>query len=72
MTVFGKKRTTFLFSSVFIYILYFEVYSQGVFYFRQYTRGGNLFILLCFLMALIFNVLQNSGKPIVIERIRGG
>lgn len=72
VTVFGKKRTTFLFSSVFIYILYFEVYSQGVFYFRQYTRGGNLFILLCFLMALIFNVLQNSGKPIVIERIRGG
>ena len=70
VSTFGKRISRISFSKLFIYILYFEVYSQGVFYFRQYTRGGNLFILLCFLMALMFNVLQKSWKPIIIERSR--
>lgn len=72
MLVFGKKQRMLHFSKLFVYILYFEVLSQGVFYFRQYTRGGNLFILLCFMMAIVFNVLQKSEKPIVIERQGGG
>ena len=70
VVTFGKRMARISFSKLFVYILYFEVYSQGVFYFRQYTRGGNLFILLCFLMAIVFNVLQKLGRPIVIERIR--
>lgn len=67
--IFNKRMKSLRFSKLFIYIVYFQVYAQGVFYFRQYTRGGNLFILLCFFMALAFNILQKSGKPIVIERI---
>lgn len=57
------------FSQMFIYILFFQVFSQGVFYFRQYTRGGNLFILMCFLLFFLFAILEKSGNNIYIYKI---
>lgn len=60
---------TLFFNQFFIYILYFQIFSQGVFYFRQYTRGGNLFIVMCLLFTLLFK--SNFGKdtkPVVIKR----
>lgn len=62
MIKFGKSTDTLAFSNLFIYILYFEVLAQGVFYFRQYTRGGNLFILLCLLFAFTFSIIQKSSS----------
>lgn len=68
--VFGKKKSIFSFSKMFIYILYFEVYAQGVFYFRQYTRGGNLFILICLILSLVFSFMpQIVKKPIYVNRV---
>jgi oligosaccharide repeat unit polymerase len=52
------------FSQLFIYLLFFQMYSQGVFYFKQYTRGGNLFIVLCFLFYLFFDIWKNKSNMI--------
>lgn len=52
----------FAFYKFFVYILYFQIFSQGVFYYRQYTRGANLFILLCFLLYFIFKHITPSGN----------
>lgn len=57
-----------LFHQLIYYILYFQIMSQGVFYFKQYTRGGNLFILLSFLLVLFFKLTYNSDSAIRIER----
>lgn len=60
---------TLFFNQFFMYILYFQIFSQGVFYFRQYTRGGNLFIVLCLLFTLLFKLnFGNDTKPVVIKR----
>lgn len=56
------KNGKLSFYSLFIYILYFQVYSQGVFYFRQYHRGGNLFIVLCFVFYFVFKLIQKSSS----------
>lgn len=45
-----------------IYTLYFQIIGQGVFYFHQYTRGGNLFIILCLLMSLIFSITTKNSS----------
>lgn len=62
------KRKTLHFSSLIIYTLYFQVFSQGVFYFRHYTRGGNLFIVLCFIMYIAFNALEGSSKTVIVKK----
>lgn len=67
--VMGKQKRTLAFSKIFIYILYFEVLGQGVFYFRQYTRGGNLFILLCLLIAVVFNAIQGSAPCMYMTKV---
>lgn len=67
--VMGKQKRTLAFSKIFIYILYFEVLGQGVFYFRQYTRGGNLFILLCLLIAITFNIIQGSAPCMYMTKV---
>lgn len=54
----AKNRINF--SQLIIYILYFQIYSQGLFYFRHYTRGGNLFILISIVMGLTFYVLERT------------
>lgn len=60
--IFGKNYKALSFSKIFVYILYFQILSQGVFYFRQYTRGGNLFIILCFFFAFIFSLVQDKNN----------
>lgn len=54
----AKNRINF--SQLIIYTLYFQIYSQGLFYFKHYTRGGNLFILISIVMSLIFYVLERT------------
>ncbi len=66
--VFNKNVKSLRFSKLFIYIVYFQIYAQGVFYFRQYTRGGNLFILLCFIMAVVFGFLQKTNRNIALVK----
>jgi hypothetical protein len=58
--IMGKGNYTLSFSKIFIYMLYFQILSQGVFYFMQYTRGGNLFIILCFAFYFIFKSINND------------
>lgn len=66
---FGKAKKTTTFSQFIVYLLYFQIVSQGVFYFKHYTRGGNLFIISCFALSILFSVLQQAGAPIVINKI---
>ena len=61
------NKGTFYFYRIFVYILLFQIYSQGVFYFRQYHRGGNLFIVLCFVFYLLFKIIQESSSNIKIQ-----
>jgi hypothetical protein len=56
-----RKKTYWHLGNMIMYILYFTIYSQGVFYFRERTRGGNLFILLCFLISLWFALRKYKG-----------
>lgn len=55
-----KNSKVFYFHQLFLYFLYFQIFSQGVFYFRQYTRGGNLFIILSFFFYFIFLFLRKN------------
>lgn len=48
-----KKKKCFSFSFLIMYSLFFTIYSQGVFYFRQYNRVGNLFILTMLLFSFV-------------------
>lgn len=62
------KNNHLRFNTLFIYILFFQIFSQGVFYFRHYTRGGNLFIVLCFVLYFITRGLSNSRESIIITK----
>lgn len=62
------KSGKLYFYQLFYYILYFQIMSQGVFYFKQYTRGGNLFILLTLLLVLFFKLTFNPQNPIRIYK----
>lgn len=65
---FRKNSSVFYFHQLFIYFLYFQIFSQGVFYFRQYTRGGNLFIILSFLFYFIFLFLKrHENNPVILN-----
>ena len=61
--IFKREKKVICFHHYFIYILYFEVLSEGLFYFRQCTRGGNLFILICLGLYFLFNLIEdNMGR----------
>lgn len=62
---FGSKKRVLPFHDLFIYLLFFEIISQGVFYFRQGARGGNLYIVMCFFLALIFKFIESNSKDYV-------
>lgn len=68
--VFGRSRKTVSMHQLFLYLLYFQVYSEGVFYFCHSGRGGNLFIIICFLMFFGFSLLEKSGSPLYIANLR--
>lgn len=61
----GRCKKTMRLHNIIIYILYFQIFGQGVFYFRQYTRGGNLFILLCILMYVFFRLIPQKGRVVL-------
>ena len=58
------------FHQLIFYVLYFQIMSQGIFYFKQYTRGGNLFILLSLLLVLFFRLNFNPESATRINRIQ--
>lgn len=62
------KSSRLYFYQLIFYILYFQIMSQGVFYFKQYTRGGNLFILLSLLLVLFFRLSYNPHTATRINR----
>lgn len=54
-----------------VYILYFQIISEGVFYFCHYTRGGNLFIISTFILSIVFSTASKQGdKSLVLTRVR--
>ena len=52
-----KLKCNLSFPTLILFSLFFTVYSQGVFYFRQYNRVGNLFIIVMILLAFVFTYL---------------
>ncbi len=58
--IFNKK--SFSIAHLFLYILYFQIYYQGVFYFRQCNRVGNLLIIVSILLYLIFIFIIRFNK----------
>ena len=55
-----KQKCNMSFSFLILFSLFFTVYSQGVFYFRQYNRVGNLFIVIMLLLAFASNFLPKK------------
>lgn len=66
LVVMGRKKYSLRLNHIIIYILYFQVLSQGVFYFRHFTRGGNLFILICLLGALFLDIFGKYDHPVIL------
>ena len=60
----GKRRLSF--GQFTVYLLYFQLISEGVFYFRHSTRGGNLFIVSTLFLAFLFSLLVSHHKETVI------
>lgn len=60
LLIFKLKSRTLYFHQLFVFYLYFMVFTQGVFYFRQYTRGGNLFIILSFVFYFLFLFIRKN------------
>lgn len=51
---------------LFIYLLYFQVIGEGVFYFKHSGPGGNLFIILCFILSIYFYIQEKNASPIYV------
>jgi len=66
----GKKLKKMPFNILLVYILFFEIYGQGVFYFRHYTRGGNLFIVLCIIGYFLFKFFRNRKDSVILTRVK--
>lgn len=65
----GHCKRIMKMENIIIYLLYFQVFGQGVFYFRQYTRGGNLFIVLCILLYFFFRLLPTRNKVVLTKGV---
>lgn len=53
-----------------LYILYFQIISQGVFYFCHYTRGGNLFIVSTLILSVVFAMASKQGeKSLILTKV---
>ncbi|WP_347841429.1 O-antigen polymerase [uncultured Draconibacterium sp.] len=63
-----KSRAKILsFSKLLVYLLFFQILSQGVFYFRQYNRVGNLLIIVYIILAVLFYLLSRISGSIKIS-----
>lgn len=63
--VFKKHNGSMSFSAVIVYFLFFQIFSQGVFYFRQYSSAGNILIIISFIVSIVFSFINN---PISIKQ----
>lgn len=64
----GKAKRNLSLDKIIIYLLYFIVIGEGVFYFRHYTRGGNLFIIICLLFAFYLSQIKRTKFPVVLRK----
>ncbi len=69
VTVFRKEKKRISFHHYFIYILYFHILSEGLFYFKDSNRGGNLFILICFAFYLLFAFAEDCFGTMVLRKL---
>lgn len=66
----GKVRNVINLGHLAVYLLYFQIIAEGVFYFCHYTRGGNLFIISTLVLSIFFSMASNRGvNPIVLRKI---
>lgn len=65
----NKRVSYFPFYAMIVYLLYFRLVAEGVFYFREYTRGGNLFIVLLLFASFFFRNL-NYHNGVRLSRLR--
>lgn len=66
----GTKKVRLKFNHLILYSLYYLIFSEGIFYFREYTRGGNLFILICLFLYPLLSVLHlESDNGIELRRV---
>ncbi len=69
---FGMVKKVIEFYKIILYFLYMQVYSQGVFYFVQYTRSGNYFIIISLFLFFIFWFLDcviSQNKKVILYRV---
>ena len=66
----GKVRNMINLGHLAVYLLYFQIIAEGVFYFCHYTRGGNLFIISTLVLSILFSTASKRGtNPIVLRKI---
>lgn len=51
-----NNKNTINFSTLLIYFFYYNIVLQGVFYFRQYSSGGNIYIFFVFILFIIIKL----------------
>lgn len=65
-----KPRSVNLkFNTLFILIMYFNIISQGVFYFRYATRASNLYILMSFVLYLLFSFFCRKSENVLVKSV---
>lgn len=65
----GRAKTMLNMGQFTIYLLYFEIIGEGVFYFCHATRGGNLFIVTTLLLSIILSISSKQSNGIVLQKI---
>lgn len=68
MNVFKNYKKTISYHHYFVYILFLQIYFEGLFYFREYTRGGNLFILICLIFFFMFAFIEKRFGTFVLQK----
>jgi len=65
----GYKKDYIDLGNYTIYLLLFQIIGQGVFYFRQGNRGGNLFIISTLFLAILFShCCRHWNNPIILRK----
>ena len=59
---FKKNEVGMSFSCIILYFLFFQIFSQGVFYFRQYSAAGNILIIISFILIVAFSFVSSPLK----------
>lgn len=65
------KNNKLSFYQLFVYLMYFEVISQGLFYFRHGYNGGNYYIILSFVLYYLFkNNMKKQGSFVLSQSVK--